>query len=141
MSDHTDGVAANGAPTLTDRVKELRLAGKLDVPKAAGGTAWLPWLLCFFLAVGWAGFGVKWYRGIPAKTTEPAPDGAASSPGNSAAARTSAQDDTVALEVKGYLIPTQSISISPIDVAGRVVKLNIEEGMAFKKDDVLAEID
>jgi multidrug resistance efflux pump len=113
----------------------------LDVPKAAGGTAWLPWLLCFFLAVGWAGFGIKWYRGIPAKTAEPAPDGAAASPGTSAAARGSTSDDTVALEVKGYLIPTQSISISPIDVAGRVVKLNIEEGMAFKKDDVLAEID
>jgi HlyD family secretion protein len=142
MSEHTDGVAANGspAPTLTDRVKELRLAGKLDVPKAAGGTAWLPWLLCFFLAVGWAGFGIKWYRGIPAKTNEPAPDTAAS-PGTSAASKASAAEDTVALEVKGYLIPTQSISISPIDVAGRVVELRIEEGMSFKKDDVLAKID
>ena len=140
MSDRTDGVAANGPPSLTDRVKELRLAGKLDVPRAGGGTSWLPWLLCFFLAVGWAGFGIKWYRGAPAKTTDPPPDSAAA-PGTSAAARSSTSGDTVALEVKGYLIPTQSISISPIDVAGRVVKLNIEEGKSFKKDDVLAEID
>ena len=72
MNDHSDGVAANGAPTLTDRVKELRLAGKLDVPKHAGGTAWLPWILCAFLAVGWAGFGIKWYRGAP-KANEAAP--------------------------------------------------------------------
>jgi multidrug resistance efflux pump len=141
MSEHSDGVAANGAPTLTDRVKELRLAGKLDVPKGAAGTAWLPWLLCAFLAVGWAGFGIKWYRGAPARSNDPLPDGAAASPGTGSAAKSGAPDDTVALEVKGYLIPAQSISISPIDVAGRVVKLNIEEGMRFKKGDVLAEID
>jgi multidrug resistance efflux pump len=141
MTDHTDGVAANGAPTLTDRVKELRLAGKLDVPKVAGGTNWLPWLLCVLLAVGWAGFGIKWYRGSPAKTNEPPPDSAAASPGGNSAARGETSDDTVALEVKGYLIPTQSIAISPIDVAGRVVELNIEEGMRFKKGDVLAKID
>lgn len=141
MTDRTDGVAANGAPTLTDRVKELRLTGKLEVPKAAGGTTWLPWLLCVLLAIGWAGFGIKWYRGTPAKTNEPAADGAAASPGASSAARGETTDDTVALEVKGYLIPTQSIAISPIDVAGRVVVLNIDEGLSFKKGDILAKID
>jgi HlyD family secretion protein len=141
MNDHSDGVAANGTPTLTDRVKELRLAGKLDLPKHAGGTAWLPWLLCAFLAVGWAGFGIKWYRGAPAKSNDPPPDAAAASPGTGTTSKAGTPDDTVALEVKGYLIPTQSISISPIDVAGRVVKLNIEEGMSFRKGDVLAEID
>jgi HlyD family secretion protein len=140
MTEHTDGVAANGAPTLTDRVKELRLAGKMELPRAAGGTAWLPWLLCLFLAVGWAGFGIKWYRGAQ-KTNEPPVDSAAAPPGSASASKGLTSDDTVALEVKGYLIPTQSISISPIDVAGRVVKLNIEEGMSFQKGDVLAEID
>ena len=140
MTEHTDGVAANGAPTLTDRVKELRLAGKMEVPRAAGGATWLPWLLCLFLAVGWAGFGIKWYRGVQ-KANEPPADSAAAPPGSASANRGATSDDTVALEVKGYLIPTQSISISPIDVAGRVVKLNIEEGMSFQKGDVLAEID
>lgn len=139
MTEHTDGVAANGAPTLTDRVKELRLAGKLDGPRAGGGTAWLPWLLCALLAVGWAGFAIKWYRGAPAKSVDAPADGAAAS--GSLAARGSTPDDTVALEVKGYLIPTQSISVSPIDVAGRVVRLNFEEGMSFEKGAVLAEID
>lgn len=142
MTDQTDGVAANGTPTLTDRVKELRLTGKMDIPKTATGTSWLPWLLCFFLAVGWAGFGIKWYRGAPAKNAEPPSDSAAAAlPGSTSAGRNPTAEDTVALEVKGYLIPTQSISISPIDVAGRVVELNIEEGMRFKKGDVLAKID
>src|SRR5262249_50704820 len=104
MTDRTDGVAANGAPTLTDRVKELRLTGRREVPKAAGGTPWLPWLLCVLLAIGWAGFGIKWYRGTPAKTNEPAADGAAASPGAGSAAKGETTDDTVALEVKGYLI-------------------------------------
>jgi len=142
VTDSTDGVTVNGPPTLSDRVKELRLSGRLEGGKApAGGTAWLPWLLCFFLAVGWAGFGIKWYRGTAEKKPEPPPDASAGpSAGKSAAADAGAMD-AVTLEVKGYLIPTQQISISPIDVAGRVVKLNIEEGLSFKKGDILAEID
>lgn len=142
MTDSTDGVTVNGPPSLTDRVKELRLAGRMDdgKPKAAG-TAWLPWLLCVFLAVGWAGFGIKWYRG----TAEKKPDAPADTSAGPSAAKSGPADpaamDAVTLEVKGYLIPTQQISISPIDVAGRVVKLNIEEGLSFKKGDVLAEID
>lgn len=141
MSQPTDGVAGNGQPTLTDRVKQLRLAGLDAGPARAAGTTWLPWLLCAFLAVGWAGFGIKWYRGAPSKSTEPAPDAGTASPGSGSAARSGTSDDTVALEVKGYLIPTQSISISPVDVAGRVIKLNIEEGLPFRKGDVLGEID
>jgi multidrug resistance efflux pump len=134
MSEFSDGVQTNGPASLADRVKELELAGKLDVPKAGGGTNWLPWLLCGLLAVGWAGFAVMWYRPPPPKTNEPPPSAAA-------ALKPTPGPDAVTLEVKGYLIPTQSISISPIDVAGRVVELNIEEGMSFKKGDILAKID
>ncbi|HEX3152194.1 MAG TPA: efflux RND transporter periplasmic adaptor subunit [Gemmataceae bacterium] len=133
MTEHPDGVAVNGSATLADRVKELDLAGKLDVPKHSSGTAWLPWLLCGLLAFGWAGFAIMKYRPPPPKAADPSPAA------NTAKATVGA--DAITLEVKGYLIPTQSISISPIDVAGRVVKLNIEEGMSFKKGDVLAEID
>ena len=43
----------------------------------------------------------------------------------------------VALTLKGYLIPARQIAVSPIDVAGRVVELNIIEGKKYKKDDVL----
>jgi HlyD family secretion protein len=143
MNHPSDEVAANGPTSLSDRVKELRLSGKMDDgPARAGGTAWLPWVLCFFLAVGWAGYAIKWYRAAPGKSKDDGGDSAATTSsggrGSSADPRTM---DAVTLEVKGYLIPTQQISISPIDVAGRVIELNIEEGMSFKKGDVLAQID
>jgi multidrug resistance efflux pump len=142
VTNSTDGVTVNGPPTLSDRVKELRLTGRMDDGKAkAAGTAWLPWLLCVFLAVGWAGFGIKWYRGTAEKKPEPAADVSAGASAAKSGPADSGAMDAVTLEVKGYLIPTQQISISPIDVAGRVVKLNIEEGMSFKKGDILAEID
>lgn len=138
MNDRTE---ANGTPTLTDRVKELRLAGKMDGPKpgAGAGTNWLPWLLCFFLAVGWSAYGIKAYKPV----AKPADSGLTTGPGTtgSSASTDPNKEDAVTLEVKGYLIPTQSISISPVDVAGRVIELNIEEGMRFRKGDVLAQID
>lgn len=143
MTESSDGVAANGQASLSDRVKELRLTGRMDGgEKKTGGTNWLPWVLCFFLAVGWMGFGVKWYRSSSGKTGETVSGDLASSasPKSGTQGRPS-EAEAVTLEVKGYLIPTQQISISPIDVAGRVVKLNIEEGMSFQKGDVLAEID
>jgi HlyD family secretion protein len=143
MNHPSDEVAANGPTSLSDRVKELRLSGKMDDGRAkTGGTAWLPWVLCFFLAVGWAGYAIKWYRAAPGKSKDDAGDPTAAM---SSSGRGSPGDprtmDAVTLEVKGYLIPTQQISISPIDVAGRVIELNIEEGMSFKKGDVLAQID
>ncbi|HKA07411.1 MAG TPA: efflux RND transporter periplasmic adaptor subunit [Gemmataceae bacterium] len=140
MNESTDGVAVNGPPSLSDRVKELRITDKMEGDRAkTGAAAWLPWILCGLLAFGWAGYAVKSYRPAAPKSNDANIDTSGS------VAKPSSTDpgamDAVALEVKGYLIPTQSISISPIDVAGRVVKLNIEEGMSFKKGDVLAEID
>ena len=140
MNESTDGVAVNGPTSLSDRVKELRITDKMEGGRAkAGPAAWLPWILCGLLAFGWAGYTVKSYRPAAPKSNDANVDTSGS------VAKPSSADpgaiDAVALEVKGYLIPTQSISISPIDVAGRVVKLNIEEGMSFKKGDVLAEID
>src|SRR5262245_58013951 len=131
MNHPSDEVAVNGPTSLSDRVQELRLSGKMDDGRVTtGGTAWLPWVLCFFVAVGWAGYAIKWYRAAPGKSKDDGGDPAAAT---SSGGRGSAADprtmDAVTLEVKGYLIPTQQISISPIDVAGRVIQLNIEEGM------------
>jgi multidrug resistance efflux pump len=143
MSESSDRVDVNGPATLSDRVKELRLGDTIENGAKYGGkTAWLPWVLAFFLAIGWAGWGIQWYRGSLSKPPESA-DTSKAAPGKSASGGPSAggESDAVTLEVKGYLIPTQQISISPIDVAGRVIKLNIEEGLSFKKGDVLAEID
>lgn len=144
MSDRND---VNGSATLSERVKELRLTGKMDGTRTrSGGATWLPWFLCFLLAIGWAGYGIKSYKAASGKPDENAgiaitSKGSSIFTDNAKKGDPDAANDVVALEVKGYLIPTQQISISPIDVAGRVVKLNIEEGMSFKKGDILAELD
>lgn len=46
----------------------------------------------------------------------------------------------VALESKGYVIPTQQILVTP-KVSGMVVELNFAEGMRVRKGDVLAVIE
>ena len=151
MSDRTDVAEAetNGIPALSERVRELRLTGKLDGGKTRNNNAtWLPWTIAILLAFGWAGFGIKYYRAATVKPAEGQPTFADLGAGAPKKADFKAKDqagtanpDAVLLEVKGYLIPSQQISISPIDVAGRVISLNIEEGMRFKKDDELARID
>src|SRR5262245_32697207 len=112
MNESTDGVPATGRTTLTDRVQELRLTGTVEGSSAkAGVTSWLPWVLCAFLAVGWAGFAIKYYVSARPKADEST---SAAGKAGSSGPKPSITD-TVALEVKGYLIPTQQISISPID--------------------------
>jgi multidrug resistance efflux pump len=133
MNQPNENIAANGSASLSERVQGLRLTGREEIESKSGGRSWLPWLLCLFLAIGWAGFGIKWYS--RAEKKDPTPTPAANRAG------TDATGDGISLEVKGYLIPTQQISISPIDVAGRVVTLNIEEGKSFQKNDILAEIE
>src|SRR5262249_25453603 len=118
MNESTDGVAVNGPPSLSDRVKELRITDKMEGgrPKA-GPAAGRAWLVCGVSALGGAGSAVKPYRPAAPKSNDANVDTSGS------VAKPSSADpgamDAVALEVKGYLIPTQSISISPIDVAGR----------------------
>ena len=151
MSDRTEvaDTPTNGMPALSERVRELRLAGRLDGGKSRNNNAtWLPWTICALLAVGWAGFGIKYYRATPAKPAEGPPAEFEKVGGTFKKAEPKAGEqaqnanpDAVLLEVKGYLIPTQQIAISPIDVAGRVISLNIEEGMRFNKGDELAQID
>lgn len=147
----TETTATRPAPNgeLVNRVQQLRLAEQLGAGKAArgGGTAWLPWTLCGLLAVTWAGVGIRGYRAAPADaapaaTTAPAPGAGTSAPGTgSDPAAPAAAPGTIQLEVKGYLVPAQQIAVSPIDVGGRVIELNVVEGQLFKKGDVLARLD
>src|SRR5207249_359317 len=46
----------------------------------------------------------------------------------------------VVLEMKGYLVPAQQVTVAP-QVAGPVVDLLIEEGQRVKKGDILARLD
>ena len=150
MVDNTNHAAeTNGQASLKDRVRELQLSNRLDGMKTAKGgssTAWLPWMLCILLGLAWAGVGIRWYKGNGTSTGNPA----SSSPavGDGATKIRPAKDQTatvaageIVLESKGYLIPSHSIPISPIDVAGRVIELFIEEGKTFKKGQILAIID
>jgi multidrug resistance efflux pump len=129
---------ANGE--LVHRVQQLRLNDQLG----AGGAAWLPWVLCAILALAWAGLGIRAYR---TGAFAPAPVGAGpvtaapTTETDSLAAAQQAVPGTIQLEVKGYLVPAQQIAVSPIDVGGRVVELNVVEGQLFAKGDVLARLE
>src|SRR5207247_2222298 len=52
--------ANNGAASLRDRVKGLRLPSG-DSARASSGSGWLPWILCLLMAATWASFGVRAY--------------------------------------------------------------------------------
>lgn len=142
MNDNN--AATNGTPSLKDRVRELQLTDRLDnagSTNAKSGNTWLPWALCIVLALTWAGVGIRSYR---QKNTAPPPIDAPAKSGESGGRSADKQEvarGELVLESKGYLIPSHSISVSPIDVAGRVTVLNIQEGKSFKEGDVLAVID
>jgi HlyD family secretion protein len=136
MTDNSSS-SANGPPTLKDRVKELQLGDQLGKGTGKGSsTTWLPWMLCILMAIAWGGFGIHYYRSGGAESGKGDPNA-----GKAKAVAPVIGAGEIVLESKGYLIPSHSIPISPIDVAGRVITLNIEEGKKFRKDDVLAVID
>jgi HlyD family secretion protein len=140
MSDHldhnrlqTDNLAevrnaVATPPTLSDRVKSLRLAN----PQASRGSrfGWLPWVLCVvFLIVGAAaGLGSSsLLKFLPAQKAPAAP-----------VESTKAESGDVVLENKGYIIPSRTYQVSP-KVSGMVEKLYIQkEGDYFHKGDKLA---
>lgn len=145
-SNHTATVPlVNGE--MRNRVQGLRLDSQLAASKASrgGGTSWLPWVLCLVMAAAWAGVGIRSYKAgafnsnttTEAGTTTGPPTGskpvAAPAPG--------VPGGSIQIEVKGYLVPAQLISVSPIDVGGRVVELNVVEGKLFKQGDVLARLE
>jgi len=145
MTETTPARPAPANGELVNRVQQLRLSDQLAAGKAArgGGATWLPWALCGILAVAWAGVGIRGYKAgafDTAPAANPTAQPAAASPGSAPAGPAPAAG-TIRLEVKGYLVPAQQIAVSPIDVGGRVVELNVVEGQLFKKGDVLARID
>jgi HlyD family secretion protein len=145
-----NGIGTNGAGSLSERVKGLRLGADTGVARR-GGASWLPWALCLLMAITWASFAIRAYtsggwkaltgggsdvvRDHSPATTAPKPD----KPSTPAAP--DAAPGEVLLDIKGYMIASHKIQVSPIEVSGRILKLNIEEGKPFKKGDVLAELD
>jgi HlyD family secretion protein len=143
MSDHldhnrvqTDNLvegrnAVATPPTLSDRVKSLRLAN----PPASRGSRFgvLTCVLCIvFLIVG-AAVGLasaNLMKFLPAPKPPVVPTDT-----------TKADSGDVVLEAKGYIIPSRTFQVSP-KVGGMVEKLYIEkEGDKFEKDAPLAELE
>ena len=139
-----NGVAASSPLSLSDRVRSLRLPERPAGSEARG--SWLPWVLCLLLGgvTGYLAFtrpvedpAYKEYLDLKNSGVNPlevelqaktAGDPARPDPGK------------LALTSKGYIIPISLIQVSP-KVGGMVMKLYITEGMAVKKDFLLAELE
>ncbi|MCU0703297.1 MAG: efflux RND transporter periplasmic adaptor subunit [Fimbriiglobus sp.] len=180
--------ARSGTPPATDddlrdRVKKLRISGQGGSGGGGGKgaflgrVAWLPWLLCGVLALAWAGVAIRTYKMTPAREEggtvvgTPPPGGAGTTPaantntnanaGGSAPA--SVAPGTIRWEGKGTLVTARQISVSPIDVGGKVIELygpgvkvrpepgsarpadtarrEFEEGALYQKGDIIAILD
>ncbi len=131
--------AENGAATLNDRVRSLRLTQQ---PTAKPRTSVLPWALCVILLLTTSAFGYRAYRVGTLAPTPAAPassDNAAvptTAPTSSASVASSGE---VVLQAKGYVVPAHQVQVSP-KVGGMIVELNkrFEEGHFFEKGEILA---
>jgi HlyD family secretion protein len=131
--------SANG--DLVNRVQQLRLKDDVGTTRRSGGS-WLPWVLCGMLAITWAGVGVRWYKTAePEQTTETNSNGAVAAPktGGGSGPEAVAPGEIV-FNLKGNLIPSLQIAVSPVDVAGEVIELSFKEGNRVKKSEVLAKL-
>ncbi len=141
---NSDTTTRNGE--LVNRVQQLRLNSQLGSDRGGrSGASWLPWILCLVLSLAWAGVGIRSYRmksddlvdTSATASSERKTDSSATSSNPSAIVAAG----TIQVEVKGYLVPAQQIAVSPIDVGGRVVELNVVEGKSFKKGEILAKLE
>jgi multidrug resistance efflux pump len=129
----SDGRLSAGAPpTLTDRVRALRLGPQVSAARPRGNR--LPWILCVVLLLLSLAFG---YRAFTAGSPGSKPDSAAAGPTGSEAV---ADSGDVVLESKGYIIPVHQIQVSP-KVGGMVEELLFEEGDRVKEGQVLARLE
>jgi HlyD family secretion protein len=141
--------ARNGPMSLSDRVRSLQLPSE---SKSGAGGSWLPWILCLVFAATTVYFA---FQAMSAPAVDPereklellksklAQAEAADASANSIirfGVAAGIEPGKVLLESKGYVVPVQQIQVSP-QVAGRVLKLNIEEGQRVKKGDILAELE
>lgn len=135
----SNATARDGAATLSDRVRSLRLDGRGSrAGRARGGL--LPWGLCGILLLTTAALGYRTYRMAP--SVEAADGGSAAiKPGTTPAANGSpstnstsvASSGSVALQAKGYITPAHQVQVSP-KISGMIVWLNprFEEGQRFQ---------
>jgi multidrug resistance efflux pump len=122
--------------TLSDRVRSLRLSGRLGAdPTGSGRSARIPWAICIVLLLTSVALGYKAYTTPAATPTEkPVEKTTTGDP--------VASSGDVVLVSKGYIIPAHRIQVSPNKVNGILewVSPKLEEGQKFAKGDVLARI-
>jgi HlyD family secretion protein len=154
--------SANG--DLVNRVQQLRLDDQLGAVKPGGGGArggtLLPWVLCAMLAVTWAGVGVRSYKnagkeagpggggfglppgapggggsssgGGPAPAVQPSQPSGTSEPATAAGA--------LVTQLKGIVIPSLQVTVSPRDVAAEIIAIDFYEGKRVKAGETLATL-
>ncbi len=140
------GASTNG--DLVNRVQQLRLDGQLGAGKTSrgGGGSLLPWVLCGLLAVTWAGVGVRSYKNAGQKTddTAGAPQGTAPTASNSSTPQPAGPSAVAAGELvtqlKGNVIPSLQITVSPRDVAAEITEIFFAEGKRVKRGDKIATL-
>ena len=124
---------------LVNRVQQLRLGEQMGTSRRSGGS-WLPWVLCGLLAVTWAGVGVRSYKNADAeKSGDTATSTAAARPSGGSAPATVAAGEIV-FNLKGNLIPSLQIAVSPLDVAGEVTEIHFKEGDRVQTTFILAKL-
>lgn len=149
-ADEANSTAQRNGEML-ERVRQLRLDGNNANLKSKGsGSNWLPWILCGVMAVLWSTVAIRSYKTSPASedglTVRQASSGSTGqstkSTGDTSRTKSGAASQSqVQLEIKGNLDSNVTVTVSPIEVSGRVVELNVIEGKLVQKGDLLAKID
>jgi HlyD family secretion protein len=142
--------SANG--DLMDRVQRLRLDNQLGNGKSGTGMSrgsWLPWVLCGLLALSWVGVGVRWYKSPSQKGAEGAgaqfspqnanPNAAPNSQPNTKQVQDAAPGELIT-QLKGNVIPSLQVTVSPRDVAAEITDIFFAEGKRVKQGDKLATL-
>ncbi|AMV30008.1 putative efflux pump membrane fusion protein [Gemmata sp. SH-PL17] len=140
------GASTNG--DLVNRVQQLRLDGQLGAGKTSrgGGGALLPWVLCGLLAITWAGVGVRSYKNAGQKTDDAAgaPQGTAPAASNTStpqpAGPSAVAEGELVTQLKGNVIPSLQITVSPRDVAAEITEIFFAEGKRVKRGDKIATL-
>jgi HlyD family secretion protein len=132
-SENAHPADGNGAGSLADRVRSLRLGGTQAGPRPRASR--LPWLLCLVLlaACAYMGYRLKSEQPPPAEQTAAPEASTANDPPPASVSR-------VALEAGGYIIPVHRVQVAP-KVGGEVEALFIDEGQFVKKGERLAKLD
>jgi HlyD family secretion protein len=125
---------------LVNRVQQLRLNDQIGATSRRSGGSWLPWVLCGMLALTWAGVGIRWYKTAGNENAGDAVAGSTSSAPRPTGTIAAVAPGEIVFNLKGNLIPSLQIAVSPVDVAGEVTDIRFKEGDRVKKTQVLATL-